>query len=126
MFAQEITAIGAERDDVVCVTAAMLHPTGLGGFATRFPGRVLDVGIAEQHAVTCAAGLAAVGALAAAGADTCAAAYVLPPRFLPHASRDQILRAHGLDAAGITTTVLTRLASTHQGKAMARPSRSRP
>ena len=37
VFAQEIIAIGADRADVVCVTAAMLHPTGLGGFATRFP-----------------------------------------------------------------------------------------
>jgi 1-deoxy-D-xylulose-5-phosphate synthase len=307
VFAQEITAIGADRDDVVCLTAAMLHPTGLGGFATRFPERVFDVGIAEQHAVTCAAGLAlgglhpvvalystflgrafdqllmdvalhqlavtfvldragitgpdgpshhgmwdacllpivpglrlaaprdcarlrellreavdiadgptvirypkatvgpdipalgrighydilrddpsavglliAVGpmagpclaaadelaahdvgvtvvdprwiapldpalltlasahrlvltvedttttgalgariaqALAAAGADTCAATFALPPRFVPHASRDRILRAHGLDAAGIATTVLKRLANTHRGKA---------
>ena len=58
VFAEEITAIGAVRDDVVCLTAAMLHPTGLSGFATRFPDRVFDVGIAEQHAVTCAAGLA--------------------------------------------------------------------
>ncbi|MGH3785770.1 MAG: 1-deoxy-D-xylulose-5-phosphate synthase [Pseudonocardiaceae bacterium] len=305
VFAQEITTIGAERDDVVCLTAAMLHPTGLGGFAARFPDRVFDVGIAEQHAVTCAAGLAigglhpvvalystfasraldqllmdvalhrlpvtfvldragitgpdgashhgmwdasllpvvpglrlaaprdcaqlrellreavdvadgptvirypkatvgpdipavgrigqydilrddpaAVGllipvgvlaapclaaadelaahdvpvtvvdprwiapldpalvklagahrrvltvedttttgalggrlaqALAAAGADTCAATYALPPRFLPHASRDQILQAHGLDATGIATAVLKRLASTHRG-----------
>jgi 1-deoxy-D-xylulose-5-phosphate synthase len=306
VFAQEITAIGAERADVVCLTAAMLHPTGLGGFATRFPDRVFDVGIAEQHALTCAAGLAlgglhpvvaiystflsrafdqllmdvalhqlpvtvvldragitgpdgsshhgmwdacllpvvpglrlaaprdcarlrellrealdstdgptvirypkatagpdipaiarvgqcdilrddpgtlgllvAVGplagpclaaadelaahnvsvtvvdprwiapldpalltmagahrlvlavedttttgalgariaqALAAVGADTCAATFALPPRFLPHASRDQILRAHGLDALGIATAVLKRLASTHRGK----------
>ncbi|MGH3776249.1 MAG: 1-deoxy-D-xylulose-5-phosphate synthase [Pseudonocardiaceae bacterium] len=306
VFAEEITAIGADRDDVVCLTAAMLHPTGLGAFAARFPHRVFDVGIAEQHAVTCAAGLAigglhpvvaiystflsrafdqlltdvalhqlpvtivadragitgpdgpshhgmwdasvlpvvpglrlaaprdcarlrellreavdiadgptvirypkatagpdipatgrigqcdilrddpaavgllvAVGslagpclaaadelaahdvpvtvidprwiapldpallkmagahrlvltveettttgalgariaqALAAAGADTCAATFALPPRFLPHASRDQILRAHGLDAAGIATAVLKRLASTHRGK----------
>jgi 1-deoxy-D-xylulose-5-phosphate synthase len=307
VFAQEITAIGAERDDVVCLTAAMLHPTGLGGFATRFPGRAFDVGIAEQHAVSCAAGLAigglhpvvaiystflsrafdqlltdvalhqlpvtfvldragitgpdgpshhgmwdasllpvvpglrlaaprdcarlrellreainiadgptvirypkatvgpdipaidrighcdilrddpdavglliAVGALAGAclaaadelathdvpvtvvdprwiapidpalltlagthrlvltvedttttgalgariaqalataGTDTCAATFALPPRFLPHASRDQILRAHGLDSAGITTTVLKRLANIPQRKA---------
>jgi 1-deoxy-D-xylulose-5-phosphate synthase len=307
VFAEEITAIGAERDDVVCLTAAMLHPTGLTGFAARFPDRVFDVGIAEQHAITCAAGLAlgglhpvvtiystftsrafdqllmdvalhrlpvtivadragitgpdgpshhgmwdasllpivpglrlaaprdcarlrellhealdvadgptvirypkaaagpdipaigrigecdilrdnsaavglliAVGplagpclaaadeltahdvpvsvvdprwiapldaslltlaaahrlvltvedttstgalggriaqALAAAGADTCAATFALPPRFLPHASRDQILHAHGLDAAGIATAVLKRLASTHRGKA---------
>jgi 1-deoxy-D-xylulose-5-phosphate synthase len=61
VFAQEITAIGAERTDVVCLTAAMLHPTGLGGFAARFPERVFDVGIAEQHALTCAAGLALGG-----------------------------------------------------------------
>ncbi|MGH3902565.1 MAG: 1-deoxy-D-xylulose-5-phosphate synthase [Pseudonocardiaceae bacterium] len=309
VFADEITAIGADRDDVVCLTAAMRHPTGLGGFAARFPHRVFDVGIAEQHAVTCAAGLAigglhpvvaiystflsrafdqllmdvalhrlpvtivadragitgpdgpshhgmwdasvlpvvpglrlaaprdcarlrellreavdiadgptvirypkatvgpdipaigrigrcdvlrddpaavgllvAVGplagpclaaaaelaahnvpvtvidprwiapldpallklaaahrlvltiedttttgslgariaqALATAGAGTCAAAFALPPRFLPHASRDQILRAHGLDAAGIATAVLKRLASTHRAKVTA-------
>ncbi len=307
VFADEITAIGADRDDVVCLTAAMLHPTGLDRFAAKFPDRVFDVGIAEQHAVTSAAGLAigglhpvvaiystflsrafdqllmdvalhrlpvtvvldragitgpdgpshhgmwdasflpvvpglrlaaprdcarlrellreavnvadgptvlrypkatagpdipaigrigecdvlrddpaavgllvAVGALAghclaaadelaahdvpvtvvdprwiapldpgllrlaaahrlvltvedtattgalgariaqalaAAGPDTCAATFALPPRFLPHASRDQILRAHGLDAAGIATAVLKRLASTHRGKA---------
>ena len=61
MFAEEITAIGAERADVVCVTAAMLHPTGLAKFAARFPDRVFDVGIAEQHAVTSAAGLAIGG-----------------------------------------------------------------
>ncbi|HEX8758933.1 MAG TPA: 1-deoxy-D-xylulose-5-phosphate synthase [Pseudonocardiaceae bacterium] len=306
VFADEITAIGSDRDDVVCLTAAMRHPTGLDGFATRFPHRAFDVGIAEQHAVTCAAGLAIAGlhpvvalystfasrafdqllmdvalhrlpvtlvldragvtgpdgpshhgmwdasvlpvvpglrlaaprdcarlrellreavdttdgptvirypkasagpdipaigrigqsdvlrddpaavgllvavgplagpclaaaeelaahdvpvtvidprwiapldpalltlagshrlvltvedttttgalgariaqALATAGADTCAATFALPPGFLPHASRDQILHAHGLDAIGITTAVLKRLASTHRGK----------
>ena len=61
VFADEITAIGADRADVVCLTAAMLHPTGLDGFAARFPDRVFDVGIAEQHAATCAAGLAIGG-----------------------------------------------------------------
>ncbi len=61
VFADEIAAIGAEHDDVVCLTAAMLHPTGLGVFAERFPDRVFDVGIAEQHAVTSAAGLAMGG-----------------------------------------------------------------
>jgi 1-deoxy-D-xylulose-5-phosphate synthase len=306
VFSDEITAIGAQRPDVVCVTAAMLHPTGLGKFAARFPNRVFDVGIAEQHAITCAAGLAlgglhpvvalystfvsrafdqllmdvalhrlpvtvvldragitgpdgpshhgmwdssilpvvtglriaaprdctglrellreaigitdgptvirypkatagpgipAVGrigqcdvlrddpgaigllvgvgalagpcltaaeelsahnvpvtvvnprwiapvdpalltlagahrlvltvedttttgalgariaqALAAAGSDTCAATFALPPRFLPHATRDQTLQAHGLDGVGIATAVLKRLASTHRGK----------
>jgi 1-deoxy-D-xylulose-5-phosphate synthase len=61
VFAEEITAIGDDRADVVCLTAAMRHPTGLDGFATRFPDRIFDVGIAEQHAVTCAAGLAIGG-----------------------------------------------------------------
>ena len=306
VFAEEITAIGAQRADVVCVTAAMLHPTGLDKFAARFPDRIFDVGIAEQHAVTSAAGLAigglhpvvalystfvsrafdqllmdvalhrlpvtvvldragitgpdgpshhgmwdssilpvvpglriaaprdcarlrellreaiaisdgptvirypkatlgpdipamsrigqcdvlrndpaaigllvAVGALAgpcltaadelaahnvpvtvvnprwiapvdpalltpaaahrlvltvedtsttgalgariaqalaAAGSDTCAATFALPPRFLPHATRDQTLQAHGLDGIGIATAVLKRLASTHRNK----------
>ena len=62
VFGEEIAAIGAERPDVVCVTAAMAGPTGLEAFARRFPGRVFDVGIAEQHAVTSAAGLALGGA----------------------------------------------------------------
>jgi 1-deoxy-D-xylulose-5-phosphate synthase len=48
-------------------------------------------------------------ALAANGSDTCAATFALPPRFLSHGSRAEILRAHGLDAAGITTVVLNRL-----------------
>jgi 1-deoxy-D-xylulose-5-phosphate synthase len=61
VFADEITALGTEREDLVCITAAMLHPTGLAPFAARFPDRVFDVGIAEQHAVTCAAGLAMGG-----------------------------------------------------------------
>lgn len=61
VFAEEITAIGEERQDVVCLTAAMLHPVGLGSFAARFPERVFDIGIAEQHAVTSAAGLAIGG-----------------------------------------------------------------
>jgi 1-deoxy-D-xylulose-5-phosphate synthase len=45
----------------VAITAAMLHPTGLGEFARAFPDRVFDVGIAEQHAMTCAAGMAMAG-----------------------------------------------------------------
>ena len=53
--------IGAERSDVVAITAAMLHPTGLAPFAERFPERTFDVGIAEQHALTSAAGLAMGG-----------------------------------------------------------------
>jgi len=58
VFAEELTAVGAERDDVIAMTAAMLRPTGLQQFAERFPERVYDVGIAEQHAVASAAGLA--------------------------------------------------------------------
>jgi 1-deoxy-D-xylulose-5-phosphate synthase len=61
VFGSELAAIGAERPDVVALTAAMLHPTGLRPFARAFPGRVFDVGIAEQHAVTSAAGLALGG-----------------------------------------------------------------
>jgi 1-deoxy-D-xylulose-5-phosphate synthase len=53
--------IGAERADVVAITAAMLHPTGLAAFAERYPERTFDVGIAEQHALTSAAGLAMGG-----------------------------------------------------------------
>jgi 1-deoxy-D-xylulose-5-phosphate synthase len=60
-FADEIVAIGEERQDVVAITAAMLYPVGLDRFAARFPDRTFDVGIAEQHAVTSAAGLAMGG-----------------------------------------------------------------
>jgi 1-deoxy-D-xylulose-5-phosphate synthase len=61
VFGDELTAIGAVRPDVVAITAAMLHPTGLAKFAAAYPDRVFDVGIAEQHAVTSAAGLALGG-----------------------------------------------------------------
>jgi 1-deoxy-D-xylulose-5-phosphate synthase len=61
VFRDELVRIGAEREDVVAITAAMLHPTGLDAFAERFPERCFDVGIAEQHAVTSAAGLAMGG-----------------------------------------------------------------
>jgi 1-deoxy-D-xylulose-5-phosphate synthase len=58
VFGEELVALGAERDDIVAITAAMCEPTGLGAFAKRFPDRTYDVGIAEQHALTSAAGLA--------------------------------------------------------------------
>ncbi|MGW1466159.1 1-deoxy-D-xylulose-5-phosphate synthase [Streptomyces sp. NPDC002308] len=61
VFGEEIARIGAERPDVVALTAAMLHPVGLTAFAAAFPDRVVDVGIAEQHAAVCAAGMAAGG-----------------------------------------------------------------
>ncbi len=60
-FSDEIVAIGEERQDIVAITAAMLYPVGLDRFAARFPERTFDVGIAEQHAVTSAAGLAMGG-----------------------------------------------------------------
>lgn len=61
IFADELVAIGKERPDVVAITAAMLGPTGLDRFKAAFPDRTIDVGIAEQYAVTAAAGLAFTG-----------------------------------------------------------------
>ncbi|HWD79823.1 MAG TPA: transketolase C-terminal domain-containing protein, partial [Kribbella sp.] len=61
VFSDELVKIGHRRPDVVAITAAMLHPTGLAPFAEEFPDRTFDVGIAEQHAVTSAAGLALGG-----------------------------------------------------------------
>ncbi|HUA31401.1 MAG TPA: transketolase C-terminal domain-containing protein, partial [Streptosporangiaceae bacterium] len=61
VFGEALAAVGAQRPDVVAITAAMLHPTKLDGFARAFPDRVFDVGIAEQHAMTSAAGLAMGG-----------------------------------------------------------------
>jgi 1-deoxy-D-xylulose-5-phosphate synthase len=61
VFSEEMVRIGAERQDVVAITAAMLHPTGLAAFAQAYPDRLYDVGIAEQHALTSAAGLALGG-----------------------------------------------------------------
>ena len=60
-FAEEMVALGAERQDIVAITAAMLYPVGLDRFAAAYPERTFDVGIAEQHAVTSAAGLALGG-----------------------------------------------------------------
>jgi 1-deoxy-D-xylulose-5-phosphate synthase len=61
VFSTEMVEIGAERPDVVGITAAMLHPVGLAAFAAAHPERIYDVGIAEQHAATSAAGLALGG-----------------------------------------------------------------
>lgn len=61
VFRDEIVRIADERPDVVGITAAMLYPVGLDAFADKFPDRVFDVGIAEQHAVTSAAGMAMAG-----------------------------------------------------------------
>ena len=61
IFAQELVEIGKSREDIVAITAAMLGPTGLDQFQAAYPERTIDVGIAEQHAVTSAAGLAFTG-----------------------------------------------------------------
>ena len=61
VFSEELLRLGSSDERVVAVTAAMLYPTGLHRFAKAFPDRCFDVGIAEQHAVTSAAGLAMGG-----------------------------------------------------------------
>jgi 1-deoxy-D-xylulose-5-phosphate synthase len=58
VFADELVSLAARDERLVGITAAMLRPTGLHRMAERFPARVFDVGIAEQHAATSAAGLA--------------------------------------------------------------------
>jgi 1-deoxy-D-xylulose-5-phosphate synthase len=91
-FNEEMVAIGAERPDVVAITAAMLIPVGLDGFAAAHPDRVFDVGIAEQHAVTMASGLAY------AGLHPVVAVYAT---FLNRAF-DQVLMDCALHRAGVT------------------------
>jgi 1-deoxy-D-xylulose-5-phosphate synthase len=61
VFSDELVRIGHKREDIVAITAAMLGPTGLDSFQKHFPERTIDVGIAEQHAVTSAAGMAFTG-----------------------------------------------------------------
>ena len=61
VFSDELVAQGRLRPDVVAVTAAMMGPTGLDRFCEQYPGRTFDVGIAEQHAATSAAGMAFTG-----------------------------------------------------------------
>jgi 1-deoxy-D-xylulose-5-phosphate synthase len=91
-FADELVAIGHERPDVVAITAAMLSPTGLDRFAAEFPDRTYDVGIAEQHALTSAAGLAF------SGLHPVVAVYAT---FLNRAF-DQVLMDVALHHAGVT------------------------
>jgi 1-deoxy-D-xylulose-5-phosphate synthase len=92
IFRAELVALGVEREDIVAVTAAMLYPTGLDGFQRVFPERTFDVGIAEQHAVTSAAGMAM------AGLHPVVAIYAT---FLNRAF-DQVLMDAGLHRCGIT------------------------
>ncbi|TXH26943.1 MAG: 1-deoxy-D-xylulose-5-phosphate synthase [Mycobacterium sp.] len=61
VFSEELIAQATKRRDIVAITAAMPGPTGLSAFRQRFPDRFFDVGIAEQHAMTSAAGLAMGG-----------------------------------------------------------------
>lgn len=61
VFSTELVEAGKERKDIVAITAAMAGPTGLSAFEQEFPERFFDVGIAEQHALTSAAGLALGG-----------------------------------------------------------------
>ena len=61
VFGDELVRLGAADERIVAITAAMLHPTGLGAFQAAYPSRTFDVGIAEQHAITSAAGLAMAG-----------------------------------------------------------------
>ena len=91
-FADELVRVGEERPDVVAITAAMLGPTGLDRFAERFPERTYDVGIAEQHAVTSAAGMAY------GGLHPVVALYAT---FLNRAF-DQVLMDCALHKAGVT------------------------
>ena len=60
-FSEAMVDLGHRRKDVVAITAAMMHPVGLDAFERHFPERTFDVGIAEQHAATSAAGLAMGG-----------------------------------------------------------------
>jgi 1-deoxy-D-xylulose-5-phosphate synthase len=61
VFADELLRLGTRDPRIIAISAAMVYPTGLHRFAQAFPDRVLDVGIAEQHAVTSAAGMAMAG-----------------------------------------------------------------
>jgi 1-deoxy-D-xylulose-5-phosphate synthase len=92
VFSDELTSLGEKKKDIVAITAAMLGPTGLDAFAKRFPNRTFDVGIAEQHATTSAAGLAFTGL------HPVVAVY---STFLNRAF-DQLLLDVGLHRAGVT------------------------
>ena len=94
-FSDEMVRIGAERDDVVAITAAMMIPVGLKDFSNAYPERTFDVGIAEQHALTMAAGLAF------SGLHPVVAVYAT---FLNRAF-DQLLMDCAMDRAGVTVVL---------------------
>ncbi|WP_217376755.1 1-deoxy-D-xylulose-5-phosphate synthase [Paenarthrobacter ureafaciens] len=95
VFAEEIADIADERQDIVGITGAMLIPVGLHRFAERHPERVIDVGIAEQHALTSAAGMAY------GGLHPVVAVYAT---FLNRAF-DQLLMDVALHKAGVTVVL---------------------
>ncbi len=92
VFSEEMCDIAAQRPDVVAITAAMLGPTGLASMKQTYPERVFDVGIAEQHAVTSAVGMAM------GGLHPVVAVYAT---FLNRAF-DQVLMDAALHKAGVT------------------------
>jgi 1-deoxy-D-xylulose-5-phosphate synthase len=92
VFSEEIVEIARDNQQVVAITAAMLGPTGLDKFKNEFPNRLFDVGIAEQHAATSAAGMAY------AGLHPVVAIYAT---FLNRAF-DQVLMDIALHKAGVT------------------------
>jgi 1-deoxy-D-xylulose-5-phosphate synthase len=92
VFSDELVKLGESNPKLIAITAAMLGPTGLDKFAAKFPSRTVDVGIAEQHAVTSAAGLAF------AGMHPVVAVY---STFLNRAF-DQVLLDVALHKAGVT------------------------
>lgn len=95
VFADEIADIADERRDIVGITGAMLIPVGLQKFASKHPERVFDVGIAEQHALTSAAGMAY------GGLHPVVALYAT---FLNRAF-DQLLMDVALHKAGVTVVL---------------------
>lgn len=95
VFANEIADLADERPDIVGITGAMLIPVGLHRFAARHPDRVFDVGIAEQHALTSAAGMAY------GGLHPVVALYAT---FLNRAF-DQLLMDVALHRAGVTVVL---------------------
>ena len=92
MFADEVVALADRDSRIVGITAAMLRPTGLHRFAEKYPDRVFDVGIAEQHAVASAAGLAFGGL------------HPVVPIYATFINRafDQVLMDVALHRAGVT------------------------
>ncbi len=91
-FSDALLDVAKDREDIVAITAAMLIPVGLQEFAERYPDRVFDVGIAEQHAVTMASGLAFGGLHPV----VCVYATFLNRAF------DQLLMDCALHSAGVT------------------------